>query len=136
MTGEVASIPSNFVRSDTHFRIGFRYWKNPGPIVQYNDIPGATGRFVAWWSAVCQAAFAFIGTEVVAVSTANTVVSRHGIDLGGNGLDHGWRGEESSPQHPKGYSRSFYPYPSVSDILPQFCSVLIVTPGSILAVSL
>lgn len=66
-----------------HDRIGFRYWKNPGPIVQYNGIPGATGRFAAWWSAVCQAAFSFIGTEVVAVSTANTVASRHGIDLNG-----------------------------------------------------
>jgi len=51
------------------FRIGFRYWKDPGPFVQYHNIPGTTGRFVGWWSVVSQAAFSFIGTEIVAVST-------------------------------------------------------------------
>jgi amino acid transporter len=27
----------------SHDRIGFRYWKNPGPFVQFNNIPGNTG---------------------------------------------------------------------------------------------
>lgn len=26
-------------------RLGFRYWKNPGPLVQYADIPGSLGRY-------------------------------------------------------------------------------------------
>ncbi|KAF9651914.1 amino acid permease [Thelephora ganbajun] len=52
----------------TNDRVGFRYWKKPGPFVQYHDIPGATGRFVGWWSVVSQAAFSFIGTEVVAIA--------------------------------------------------------------------
>lgn len=50
-------------------RIGFRYWKNPGPFVQYEGIPGAKGRFLGWWAVMTQAAFAFIGTEIVAVSS-------------------------------------------------------------------
>ena len=52
-----------------HDRIGFRYWKNPGPFVQFDGIPGAKGRFLGWWAVLTQAAFSFIGTEIVAVST-------------------------------------------------------------------
>ncbi|OCB87113.1 amino acid permease [Sanghuangporus baumii] len=52
----------------SHDRIGFRYWHDPGPFVQFNGISGATGRFLGWWAAMTQAAFSFIGTEVVAVS--------------------------------------------------------------------
>ena len=49
-------------------RIGFRYWKNPGPFVQLDGISGAKGRFLGWWAVMTQAAFSFTGTEVVAVS--------------------------------------------------------------------
>ena len=52
-----------------HDRIGFRYWKDPGPFVQFNDIAGAKGQFLGWWSVMTQAAFSFIGTEIVAVRT-------------------------------------------------------------------
>ena len=51
-----------------HDRIGFRYWKNPGPFVQFDGIGGAKGRFLSWSAVMSQAAFSFIGTEVVAVS--------------------------------------------------------------------
>jgi amino acid transporter len=51
-----------------HDRLGFRYWKNPGPFVQYNNIAGAKGRFLGFWAVLTQAAFSFIGTEIVAVS--------------------------------------------------------------------
>jgi len=50
-----------------HDRIGFRYWKNPGPFVQYEGIAGAKGQFLGWFSVMTQAAFSFIGTEIVAV---------------------------------------------------------------------
>lgn len=33
-----------------HDRIGFRYWKHPGPFVQFDGIPGAKGRFLGWWA--------------------------------------------------------------------------------------
>ncbi|KAG1757380.1 amino acid permease [Suillus lakei] len=51
-----------------HDRIGFRYWKNPGPFAQYNGISGNTGRFLGWWAVMSQAAFSFIGTEIVAIA--------------------------------------------------------------------
>ncbi|EJT98003.1 amino acid transporter [Dacryopinax primogenitus] len=51
-----------------HDRIGFRYWKHPGPFNQFNGIPGATGRFLAFWSSFIQAAFSYLGTEIVAVT--------------------------------------------------------------------
>ncbi|KAG6907866.1 hypothetical protein DXG01_007080 [Tephrocybe rancida] len=51
-----------------HDRIGFRYWKNPGAFAQFDGIPGAKGRFLAWWAVMTQAAFSFVGTEVVAIA--------------------------------------------------------------------
>ena len=51
-----------------HDRIGFRYWKHPGPFAQFDGISGAKGRFLAWWAVMSQAAFSYIGTEIVAVS--------------------------------------------------------------------
>ncbi|KZO99315.1 hypothetical protein CALVIDRAFT_548644 [Calocera viscosa TUFC12733] len=62
-----------------HDRIGFRYWANPGPFAQYNGIPGTTGRFLAWWSVMTQAAFSFIGTEVVAIAAGEAKNPRKNI---------------------------------------------------------
>ena len=50
-----------------HDRLGFRYWKDPGPFAQYHDIQGSKGQFLGWWAVITQAAFSFIGTEIVAV---------------------------------------------------------------------
>lgn len=52
-----------------HDRLGFRYWKNPGPFVQYDGIAGAKGQFLGFFAVLTQAAFSFIGTEIVAVRT-------------------------------------------------------------------
>jgi len=51
-----------------HDRIGFRYWKNPGVFAQFDGIAGAKGRFLGWWAVMSQAAFSFIGTEIVAIA--------------------------------------------------------------------
>jgi yeast amino acid transporter len=58
-----------FTGGPNHDRIGFRYWINPGPFVQFEGIAGAKGRFLGYFAVVMQAAFSFIGTEIVAVST-------------------------------------------------------------------
>ena len=84
MIGEVTSLLIDFSSPDILSRLGFRYWKHPGPFVQYDGIAGATGRFVGWWSVVSQAVFSFIGTEVVAVSVTCAVVSRREIQIGGD----------------------------------------------------
>ncbi|KAF8997831.1 amino acid permease [Cyathus striatus] len=62
-----------------HDRIGFRYWKNPGPFAQFNDIPGPKGRFLAWWSIMPLAALSFIGTETVAIAAGETKNPRRNL---------------------------------------------------------
>ncbi|KAH6917201.1 amino acid transporter [Coprinopsis sp. MPI-PUGE-AT-0042] len=60
-------------------RLGFRYWKDPGAFAQYAGIEGAKGRFLAWFSVIVQAAFSFIGTEIVAVTAAEAQNPRYSI---------------------------------------------------------
>ncbi|KAJ3790254.1 amino acid permease [Lentinula aff. detonsa] len=62
-----------------HDRLGFRYWKNPGPFVQYDNIPGNTGRFLGWWAVITQAAFSFIGTEIVAIAAGEAKNPRRNL---------------------------------------------------------
>ncbi|KAK7058789.1 hypothetical protein VNI00_001413 [Paramarasmius palmivorus] len=60
-------------------RIGFRYWLKPGPFVQFNGISGAEGRFLGWWAVMTQAAFSFIGTEIVAIAAGEAKNPRRNI---------------------------------------------------------
>jgi amino acid transporter len=62
-----------------HDRIGFRYWKNPGPFVQFKGISGAEGRFLGWWAVLDNAAFSFIGTEIVAIAAGETKNPRRNL---------------------------------------------------------
>jgi amino acid transporter len=49
--------------------IGFRYWRNPGPFNQMKAgdgfVGGRWGQFLAFWNVFVQAAFSFIGTEII-----------------------------------------------------------------------
>ncbi|KAG0150849.1 hypothetical protein CROQUDRAFT_72321 [Cronartium quercuum f. sp. fusiforme G11] len=51
-------------------RIGFRYWKEPGPFVQYAGLPGAPGRFCGFFSVFISAAFSYIGIEFSSMAAA------------------------------------------------------------------
>ncbi|EIW75831.1 amino acid transporter [Coniophora puteana RWD-64-598 SS2] len=62
-----------------HDRVGFRYWKDPGPFVQYGGIAGATGRAVGWSRVVIQAAFSYAGTETVAIAAAEAKNPRRNL---------------------------------------------------------
>lgn len=53
-----------------HHRRGFEYWRNPGPFVQFYDIPGALGRFLGFFYTLTNAAFAYGGTEVIVLAGA------------------------------------------------------------------
>ncbi|KIJ55957.1 hypothetical protein M422DRAFT_198811 [Sphaerobolus stellatus SS14] len=53
-----------------HDRRGFRYWHNPGAFVQFDGIGGAKGRFLGFWSVLIQAAYAFLGTEILGMTAA------------------------------------------------------------------
>jgi amino acid transporter len=46
---------------------GFRYWQNPGAFNTY-IMDGAAGRFLAFWSVLTTAVFAYLGTELVGVT--------------------------------------------------------------------
>ncbi|KAL1729769.1 amino acid permease/ SLC12A domain-containing protein [Schizophyllum commune] len=62
-----------------HDRLGFRYWKDPGPFAQYHDIQGSKGQFLGWWAVITQAAFSFIGTEIVAIAAAEAKNPRRNL---------------------------------------------------------
>ncbi|KAF8580217.1 amino acid transporter [Ramaria rubella] len=53
-----------------HDRLGFRFWHHPGAFVQFLGIEGAKGRFLGFWSVLIQAAYAFIGTEILGMTAA------------------------------------------------------------------
>ncbi|KZT68767.1 hypothetical protein DAEQUDRAFT_727412 [Daedalea quercina L-15889] len=62
-----------------HDRIGFRYWKHPGPFVQYNGIEGPTGRFLGFWAVMSQAMYSYNGTETVAIAAGEAKNPRRNI---------------------------------------------------------
>jgi len=63
----------------SHDRLGFRYWKHPGPFVQYNGIAGSKGRFLGFVAVLTQAAFSFIGTEIVAIAAGEAKNPRRNL---------------------------------------------------------
>ncbi|CAI7645167.1 unnamed protein product [Penicillium manginii] len=55
-----------------HETIGFRYWHNPGPFVQYLDVPGPLGRFMGFWTVFSNAAYAYSSVETISMAAAET----------------------------------------------------------------
>ncbi|CAE6461600.1 unnamed protein product [Rhizoctonia solani] len=60
-----------------HESIGFRYWRDPGPFRQLTlsedrTIGGSWGRFLAVWSTLINAAFAYGNIQVVAIAGCET----------------------------------------------------------------
>ncbi|KAF8185733.1 amino acid permease [Pholiota molesta] len=62
-----------------HDRLGFRFWKEPGPFVQYAKIGGSKGRFLGFFAVLTQAAFSYIGTEIVAIAAGEAKNPRRNI---------------------------------------------------------
>ncbi|KAH6885283.1 amino acid permease/ SLC12A domain-containing protein [Thelonectria olida] len=61
-------------------RIGFKYWKNPGPWVEY-IATGNWGRFLGYWSVMTSAVFSFAGVESIAMAAAETKNPHRAIPL-------------------------------------------------------
>lgn len=59
--------------------IGFRYWRNPGPFVQYLDVPGSWGQFLGFWTTLNNALYAYSGMENITVAAAETRSPRQAI---------------------------------------------------------
>jgi amino acid transporter len=54
---------------------GFTYWNNPGAFHTY-VLDGAAGRFLAFWSVLTTAVFAYLGTELVGVTVGEAANPR------------------------------------------------------------
>jgi amino acid transporter len=59
--------------------IGFRFWRDPGPFVQYLGIEGSLGRFLGFWTALENAVFAYSGIQNITIPAAETRFPRHSI---------------------------------------------------------
>ncbi|KAK0629705.1 proline-specific permease [Bombardia bombarda] len=59
-------------------RIGFRYWQDPGPFVEY-IAAGDWGRFLGFWGVMTGAVFSFAGVESLAMAAAETQNPRRAI---------------------------------------------------------
>ncbi|GIK07309.1 hypothetical protein Aspvir_002971 [Aspergillus viridinutans] len=59
--------------------IGFRYWRNPGPFVQYLGVPGSWGQFLGFWTTLNNALYAYSGMENITVAAAETRSPRQAI---------------------------------------------------------
>ncbi|KAI5479664.1 amino acid transmembrane transporter [Pseudohyphozyma bogoriensis] len=62
-----------------HQTIGFRFWRADGPFQQLNGIPGSKGRFLAFWATLTQAAFSYLGTEIVALTAGEAANPRRNV---------------------------------------------------------
>lgn len=62
-----------------HTSIGFRYWTNPGPFVQYLGVPGALGQFMGFWTTFSNAVYAYSGIENISVAASETQNPRRNI---------------------------------------------------------
>ncbi|KAJ3766365.1 amino acid permease/ SLC12A domain-containing protein [Lentinula raphanica] len=60
-------------------RLGFQYWTNPGPFVQYLGIPGSLGQFLGFWTTFSNAAYSYSGVETIAAAAAETKNPRRNI---------------------------------------------------------
>ncbi|TFK44523.1 amino acid permease [Crucibulum laeve] len=60
-------------------RLGFRYWKSPYPLFNEYISTGPGGRFLAFWSTMISAAFAYGNVQVVAIAGAETRDPRRSI---------------------------------------------------------
>lgn len=62
-----------------HTSIGFQYWKDPGPFVQYLGYPGALGQFMGFWTTFSNAVYSYSGIENISIAASETQNPRRNI---------------------------------------------------------
>lgn len=67
----IAGIVVDLGGSPDQDRLGFRYWKNPGPFNSYL-VAGTTGRFLGFWSTLISAAYSYANVQVIALAGSET----------------------------------------------------------------
>ncbi|TKA75145.1 hypothetical protein B0A55_03990 [Friedmanniomyces simplex] len=61
-----------------HEATGFRYWHKPGAFAEY-IVDGSLGKFLAVWSTMVTAVFAFLGTELIGVTVGEAQNPRRNV---------------------------------------------------------
>lgn len=64
-----------------HTAIGFKYWRDPGPFVQYLGYGGALGQFMGFWTTFNNAIYSYSGIENISVAAAETQSPRRNIPI-------------------------------------------------------
>lgn len=64
-----------------HHALGFTYWRNPGPLVQYLGIQGSLGRFLGFYTTLNNAVYAYNGVENISIAAAETKNPRRNIPM-------------------------------------------------------
>ncbi|KAF3404992.1 Dicarboxylic amino acid permease [Talaromyces pinophilus] len=64
-----------------HDAIGFKYWKNPGPFVQYLSIGGSLGQFLGFWKVLDNSLYAYSGIENISLTAGETRFPRSSIPI-------------------------------------------------------
>ncbi|OJJ66211.1 hypothetical protein ASPBRDRAFT_59886 [Aspergillus brasiliensis CBS 101740] len=59
-------------------RLGFHYWKHPGPFVEY-IASGSWGRFLGFWAVTTNAVYSFSGVESLTIAAAEMANPRQNI---------------------------------------------------------
>ncbi|SCU86756.1 LADA_0E00100g1_1 [Lachancea dasiensis] len=59
-------------------RLGFHYWRDPGPFATYL-VDGSIGKFVGFWSALSSVVYSYSGIQNIAILAGETKNSRHAI---------------------------------------------------------
>lgn len=62
-------------------RLGFHYWKDPGPFAEYL-VSGNAGKFCGFWSALSSVVYSYSGIQNIAILAGETKNSRHAIFYG------------------------------------------------------
>ncbi|OBT47835.1 hypothetical protein VE00_01518 [Pseudogymnoascus sp. WSF 3629] len=62
-----------------HRSVGFKYWNDPGPFVQYLGVAGSLGRFMGFWTVFSNAAYAFAAIESIAIAASETYAPQRNI---------------------------------------------------------
>lgn len=64
-----------------HKRLGFQYWRNPGPFVDFLGYTGSLGQFMGFYSIFSNAAYAYAGVENISLAAAETQAPRRNIPI-------------------------------------------------------
>jgi amino acid transporter len=62
-----------------HKSIGFEYWRNPGPFVEYLGYAGSLGHFLGFWTTFNNAVYAYSGIQNISIAASETQNPRRNI---------------------------------------------------------